>query len=186
VILGRAPGDIDFVAPDFAAIPASLAAEFLFRHVHPHDPPGKMLAQFVDPETAVRVDVFRACGGTLRRARDGVVSRADVLARLARLLLDPANGVVVPAKHADDYLLLTERVDDDEAEIAWPDHRRPSHPATFREARETLRQLIPARRNLHMTPEYSRDITAVCGRCLPINDFPLSDAKVILNLLGYC
>src|SRR5438045_3595837 len=36
----RPLNDIDFVAPAFDYVPETLADEFLFRHVHPFDPPG--------------------------------------------------------------------------------------------------------------------------------------------------
>jgi hypothetical protein len=61
--------DIDFIVSSFDCIPASLAEDFLLRHVHPNDRPGKTLLQCVDPETAVRVDVFRAYGGVMNRYR---------------------------------------------------------------------------------------------------------------------
>ena len=60
----RALNDIDFVTDSFDCIPESLADDFLFRHVHPFDPPGKTILQFIDAESALRVDVFRACGAT--------------------------------------------------------------------------------------------------------------------------
>jgi|SRR5580658_6071406 hypothetical protein len=58
----RPLNDIDFLVDSFDDIPKTLSGDFIFRHVHPHDPPAKTLLQCVDPETAVRVDVFRACG----------------------------------------------------------------------------------------------------------------------------
>jgi len=186
----RALNDLDFVAPGFDSIPTSLASDFLFRHVHPLDPPGKIILQFVDRDTALRIDVFRACGDTLHRAivvdQIRLVSAADLVARAARLLLDLADGVPVQAKHANDYLRLVERVSPAEMEAAWPDHRRPSHPAEFREARAVLRNLIPARPDLLTVPEYSRNAEAICARCHPVTGFPLADPRTILALLGYC
>ena len=43
----RPLNDIDFLARTFDDIPASLAQDFLFRHVHPHAPPAKSLMQCV-------------------------------------------------------------------------------------------------------------------------------------------
>jgi hypothetical protein len=190
----RALNDIDFIAPGFDSIPTTLAADFLFRHVHPLDPPGKTMLQIVDPETAVRIDVFRACGETMRRAvaidcefgRMAVVSLADLVSRQARQLLDLADGVPVPAKHAHDYLRLVESVTDAQMHAAWPDHRRPSHPEDFAEARALLRDLIAAHRDLLIDPTYSRDPGAICPRCRIVAHFPLADAHAILDLLGYC
>lgn len=175
----RALNDLDFVARDFDSIPASLAGDFLFRHVHPLDPRGKIILQFVDPDTALRIDVFRACGGTLRCTVVAdlefgpmpLVSMPDLVARAARLLLDLADGVPVPAKHAIDYLRLVDRVNRAEMETAWLDHRRPSHPAEFREARAELRNLIPARPDLLTVPEYSRNAGEICPRCRPATAF---------------
>lgn len=45
-----------------------LANDFTFSHIHPLDPPGKMLLQAIDPDSAVRIDVFRAYGETIALA----------------------------------------------------------------------------------------------------------------------
>jgi hypothetical protein len=197
----RPPGDLDFVAPDFDSIPASLARDFLFRHVHPSGPPGRMLLQFADPETALRVDVFGASGsdvsrasGTLGRASVvdfefgpmPVVSGEDLLARLVRLLLDLAHGGAVPAKHAADYLRLADLVSPKAMEAAWSDHRKPSQPAGFHAASELVRSLILAHPECLIAPEYSRNAGESCARCRPIAGFPLADARTILGLWGYC
>ncbi len=186
--------DIDFAAPDFDSIPTTLAADFLFRHVHPLDPPGKTMLQFIDHETAIRIDVFRACGGTLRRAvivnlefgRLQIVSAADLVAREARLLLDLADGVPVHAKHARDYLRLVESVRPEEMGTTWPEHRRPSHPTEFREVHSLVEGLIRSRADLLTAPEYSRNAGEICPRCQPVAAFPLADPREILALLGYC
>ena len=182
----RALNDIDFVAGSFDCIPETLATDFLFRHVHPSDPPGKMILQCVDPETAVRVDVFRACGATMDRARDGIVSIEDLAARAARLTLDLAEGVAVPAKHAADFLRLSTMVDAALVEEAWHDHRKPAHPATFQQARRLLAELIPACPHLLITLKYSQDTEARCARCTAVEAFPLADARRIVSLLGNC
>lgn len=59
--------DLDFVAASFDSIPETIGSELLLRHVHPQDPPGKTMLQGVDPETGVRIDVFRAYGGEMER-----------------------------------------------------------------------------------------------------------------------
>jgi len=61
--------------------------------------------QAVDPETAVRVDVFRAYGKEMDRAvvlegTDGgmrIISLEDLVARTARLCLDLASDTPIPA-----------------------------------------------------------------------------------------
>lgn len=190
----RALNDLDFVASVFDRIPETLADDFLFRHIHPGDPPGKTILQCIDPDSAVRIDVFRGYGATLRRAcrldlwfgTFQVISIEDLVARAARLVLDVADGVSVPSKHANDFLRLVELVDPEAVEAAWQDHRKPAHPATFEEATSLLLHLIPARQNLLITTEYSKDTKEVCRRCAPTAAFHLADPKVVLSLLGYC
>jgi hypothetical protein len=193
--LGLAPidrglNDADFVAPSFHSIPSTLAGDFLFRHVHPLDPPGKMMFQMIHRVSALRIDVFRAYGGMLKRTiradSQQVVSLEDLLARQARMLLDLAAGLPVPAKHARDYLRFIAAVELAAIETVWLDHRKPTQPSTFREVRQTLPGLIHAHRELLITPEYSKNPTEVCPRCSPTAAFPLADPTTILALLGYC
>jgi hypothetical protein len=108
---GRKPllrnlNDIDFIAGSFDGIPKTLAKDFLFRHVHPTDPPGKMMMQLIDPASRLRVDIFRAFGETISRASSltgllavsfRVISIEDLLARAARLALDVVRCVPTPS-----------------------------------------------------------------------------------------
>jgi hypothetical protein len=165
-----------------------------FRHIHPLDPPGKTLVQFVDPNSAVRVDVFRAYGGALRRTGAGdclgsavrLISLEDLVARMARLAQDLSGNVPTPSKHARDFLRLAELVKPADVEIAWEDQRKPAGPRTFREANDLLQSLIPARRNLLITSKYSSNAEEICPRCAPTAGFALADPRLILFLLGYC
>ena len=186
--------DIDFVAPAFECIPETLARDFLFRHVHPFDPPGKTIMQLVDADTSLRVDVFRVEEGVMSRTISvdvpsgslRLISVEDVLAREARLLLDLYAGVPVPAKHAGDYLRLAELVQSSTMETAWQDHRKPTHPMTFGETNTFVKELIATRRNLLINPDYSKDTAEICRRCVPTPAFQLADPNVVLSLLGYC
>lgn len=186
--------DIDFVAQGFDCIPQTLARDFLFRHVHPLDPPGKTILQLVDAETAVRIDLFRAYGAIMTRALSldflsrsiQIVSVEDVLARTARLLLDLVPGVQVPAKHANDFLRLANLLQSSEVEVAWQDHRKPDHPVTFHEADTLVRGLMATHRHLLVAPQYSKDITQTCSRCRTSATFPLAEPQLVSSLLGYC
>jgi hypothetical protein len=186
--------EIDFVAPAFECIPETLARDFLFRHVHPFDPPGKTMMQLVDADTSLRVDVFRANGGIMSRAISidvpsgplRVISVEDVLAHEARLLLNLDPSLPVPAKHADDYERLVGLVKSSDMETAWQDHRKPTHPMTFWETNTLLKGLIATRRNLLTITEYSKDTAEICPRCVQTPSFQLADPKVVLSLLGYC
>jgi hypothetical protein len=196
---GHAPStrplnDIDFVASAFNCIPKTLAEDFLFRHVHPFDPPGKTILQLVDAETALRIDLFRAYGETMRRTVSlnlpsgpiQLISQDDIQARAARLLLDLRGGLPVPANHANDYLRLERLVQPFGVEAAWPDHRKPDHPTKFREAGTLVQRLMATHRDLLITVDYSKDATQVCPRCVGTDAFPLADSHLVLSLLGYC
>jgi hypothetical protein len=186
--------DIDFVASAFDCIPATLARDFLFRHVHPFDPPGKTMMQLVDADTSLRVDLFRADGGIMSRAISvdlssgplRVSSVEDVIAHTARLLLDLDASVPIPAKHAGDYLRFAQFVNSSNMETAWQDHRKPTHPTKFCETNRLVKSLIATRRNLLISPECSKDTTEVCPRCVRTPTFELADPNVVLSLLGYC
>ena len=100
--------DIDFVTRSFENLPHSLRADYIFRHVHPSDPPGETILQAIDPVNALRIDVFRAYGSTAARAAPiqlenatvQLISLEDLLARSARLVMDLAQDVPVPSKYA--------------------------------------------------------------------------------------
>ena len=190
----RPLNDVDFVASTFGCIPETLARDFLFRHVHPLDPPGKTILQLVDAETAVRVDLFRAYRTIMSRTVSlqflsssiQLVSSEDVLARTARLLLDIRKGIPVPAKCAYDYLRLANLMEPSSVEVAWQDHREPDHPLTFREANTIVRDLVATDGHLLVTPKYSNDLNQICSRCVATPAFPLADPHLILSLLQYC
>jgi hypothetical protein len=190
----RPLNDMDFLADSFDDIPKTLAADFVFRHVHPQDPPGKALLQSVDPETAVRVDVFRAYGNTIARAIaveiDGgslrMISVEDLTARIARLSMDLGCDTPMPAKHSRDFLRLLPLVETDAMESVWQEHRKPSDPESFAEVSRLLIDLIATRKDLQIIPSYSHDPDERCSRCEATEAFPLADAGHILSLLGYC
>jgi hypothetical protein len=190
----RTLNDLDFIVDSFDSIPQTLANDFLFRHIHPFDPPGKTILQFVDPDSCLRLDVFRACGGTMARtirvdlpsASIQLISLQDLTARTARLVLDLAEGIPVSSKHARDFLDCVDLVEQARVESVWQDHRKPTHPITFQEAVRLLSDLIPTRQTLLVTAEYSKDADAVCPRCSPTPAFQLANPNAILSLLGYC
>jgi hypothetical protein len=186
--------DIDFVAAAFDCAPETLARDFLFRHVHPLDAPGKTILQLIDVETTLRIDLFRAYAAIMARTRPlrlpfgpvQLISGEDVLVRAARLLLDLRSGIPVAAKHASDYLRLAQLMQTSDLEVAWQDHRKPDHPVMFRDANMLVRGLLASHRNLLITPDYSKDATQICSRCVPTTAFPLADPHLVLSLLGYC
>jgi hypothetical protein len=152
------------------------------------------LFQCVDTESAVRVDIFRGYGGETRRTSIvhfafgaiRLISFEDLVARSARLALDLANDVPTPAVHAIDFLRLVELATTPEIESVWPDHRKPSHPASFAEVSDLLHDIIPSRRQLLVSRNYSKDVAARCPRCSDTSTFRLANPSVVLSLLGYC
>jgi hypothetical protein len=188
----RPLNDIDFLAPSFDHLPGDLHKTFLFRHVHPFDPPGKTMLQAVDADEGVRIDVFNDGGAASTRAEaiylsgweTKIISIEDLLARMARLTLNIAFGEAVPDKHARDFLRLSQLANLECVEKVWPNHRRVNQPATFREAHKLLQNLIPHRQNLLFTPAYS-EAFKVCKRCIPTADFRLADPKRLYSILGY-
>jgi hypothetical protein len=190
----RALNDLDFITGAFDCIPGTLSQDFLFRHIHPVAPPGKTLLQLIDQDAALRIDIFRCCGETMKRAIRvdlpfgplQVVSLEDLVARAARLLLDLAAGVPVASKHARDYLRFVKVTSSMKMESVWQDHRKPMHPTTFRETNGQLQDLIPRCDSLLISPQYSQDPNQACPQCEPTDAFQLADPKVVLSLLGYC
>lgn len=190
----RKLNDIDLLVESFDRIPTALADHFVFRHVHPHDAPGKTLLQGVDPETGVRVDVFRAYGCEMERATrvdlcgvsTRMVSLEDLTARSARLCMDLAARVAVPARHTRDFARLLPLVEMAAMEPVWEEHRKPSHPALFAHAARLLTDLIERRKDLQIAPVYSQDSDARCPRCEGTRAFPLADGRQVLAFLGYC
>jgi hypothetical protein len=188
----RPLNDIDFLATSFDCLPKDLHKTFLFRHVHPFDPPGKTMLQAIDVDEAVRVDVFNDGGVASRRAEAmslskwemQIISMEDLLARMARLTLNIVYGETVPAKHARDFFRLSKLANLECMEKVWPYHRRENHPATFRKAHELLRDLVPYRQELLITPAYSTAFE-ICKRCIPTPSFELADPKRLFSILGH-
>jgi hypothetical protein len=191
---GRAPGDIDLVVPSFAAIPQTLCDEFLCIHVHPNAEPGRLILQLVAPGEPIRIDIFSAVGKTLSRAVQGkvgdhavrFVSMEDLASRLARTLLDLGRDKPVPAKFANDFRPIVDRLDRKAVEIAWQDHRADDDPESFDEACNQIAVLLALHDDLLIEQEYSKDADAVCSRCDANAGFPIASPRAILGILGYC
>ncbi len=186
--------DVDFVVESFASIPGTLAKSFLIRHIHPKATEGKTLMQLVDPDEALRIDIFRAYGAAMKRCRPlcladtaiQMVSAEDLAARAASLLMDLEGGSTVASKHALDFQRLVNAIDLDRVKIAWQDYRKPTHPATFKETSLRVRELIQSRAELLIVPEYLHDVDALCPKCEEIAPFCLASARTIRSILGYC
>jgi len=185
--------DLDFIVSSFDCIPEGVGRDFLVRHVHPYDPPGKTLLQCVDPETGVRIDVFRAYGTVVNRVAPidspgslKLISIQDLTARAGRLCWDLMLDKPVAPKYAADFLRLLEVVDVHLAESIWHEHRNSWTPDSFGDAAFELRRLIESHSHLLISPTYSTDLTEVCDRCRNLATFSLAEAGQILGLLGYC
>lgn len=190
----RSLNDLDFATTSFSTVPNTLGTEFLIRHVHPLDPVDKLIAQFVSSELVLRIDVFRTHVDVMNRANPvqtefgeiKVVSLEDLAARAARLTLPLANRQPVLSKHASDFLRLVNVVNLEDAERAWPQHRRIDDPETFSKAATLLREVIPYNANLLTTETYSQDTSENCSRCSTVEGLELASGEAILSILGYC
>jgi hypothetical protein len=164
------------------------------RHVHPDDPPGKNLLQFVDPDTSLRLDVFRAYGSVMDRTFEAdlgfglyrIISLEDLTARAARLSWDLSGDRMVAPKHVRDFVRLLEVVNSDNVENVWQEHRNRNSPERFSDATVDLGRLIEERARQLVFPTYSVDVTAVCERCRETGALRLADLNRILDILGYC
>lgn len=185
--------DIDFIVSAFDYIPETLNADFLFRHVHPDDPPGKTLLQAVEPEQAVRVDVFRAYGSEMNRLCSielggfclKLVSLPDLAARHARLCWDLVDSKQVPCKYVQDFLRLIQRVPLEDIKDVWQEHRKPYSAENFSESVSELQRVITLRPDLIVAGEYSTNVKEVCLRCRETKTFPLANLTRIYSILGY-
>jgi len=185
--------DIDFITPALRYVPETLTDDFLIRHVHPLDAPGKTILQLVDPETRLRINLFRACNPMLTSTLSlgfsfgqiQLISGEDVVAHAARILLELRVGAPVAGKHANNYLRLAGLIHIPDLEAAWHHHRKPDHPKTFEEVNSLVRSSIASHSELLITPDYSQDATQICPRCVPLPAFPLADPHLVLALLGY-
>lgn len=189
--------DIDFLVASFDDVRTMPAEALFLRHVHPYDPPGKMLLQGVHRETSVRVDVFRAYGREMERTEaaeiGGVKLRLlrleDLVARHARLCWDWVEGKTMAPKYARDFLrMLDVAAVELQAglEAVWQEHRKRGFPATFVETAHEVRRAIVNRRASLVDPVYSTDVNEVCARCQAAAAFPLAPPQEMLARLGYC
>jgi len=186
--------DLDFIAARFDCIPPSLGAVVLSRHVHPHDPPAKTMLQAVDPDTSVRIDVFRAYGSEMERAQSielvesafQIVAFEDLVARHARLCCDLLREQNLAPKFARDFLRMVAFAKPEHIENVWQEHRKLEDPRRFSEAADLLREAIAARTELLIPAVYSTDVDEVCLRCESTVAFRLADPGQVFALLGYC
>lgn len=186
--------DLDFIAATFDCLPVTLGNLLIFRHVHPQDLPAKTMLQAVDPDTAVRVDVFRAYGSEMKRVQRlelansvfQIVAFDDLVARHTRLCCDLLRGRKVAPKYARDILRMLDFANYHRIENLWQEHRTPDDPKTFRDAAASVREAIRKHSNLLIPPVYSTDVDEVCPRCDRTTAFSLGDARQVFGLLGYC
>jgi hypothetical protein len=193
VAVRRPLNDIDLVVEGFAAIPESLAHAFLQHHVHPDAAEGKTLLQLIDRPHALRVDLFRAFGGTLSRAstldRDtgplAVLSVEDLVARTTAFVAGHLRrGATVDVKHATGFASLRGLGRPDALATAWHDHRQ-QVAGTLEEAAREAERALAAHPELVVDEPYSTQ-PATCERCRAHGSFRPAPAERILEILGYC
>ncbi len=188
----RPLNDLDFVVDGFAAIPDAVADRFLLHHVHPFAAEGKTLVQLIDPERAVRVDLFRTIGRTLSRSgplgtetgRLDVVSLEDLIARTtAHVYSRLRAGRTIDARYARTFLDLSGLGTESVLEEAWQDHREEIS-GSFAEASRHASRLLALHPELVANDEYSAVITP-CDRCRNHGRFRCAPPGRIVEVLGY-
>jgi hypothetical protein len=185
--------DVDLVVEHFDAIPAALADRFVLNHIHPHAPEGKTLMQLIARDCALRVDVFKAFGTTLSRARaldseqtgllpvlgvEDLVTRttAQVCGRLRK-------GLEIDGKHVRAFTRLADLGRPTQLEEAWQSHRE-DVPGTLHQATREAYHLLARHPELVVSEEYSSVVTA-CDRCQDYGPFRLASPETVVAILGY-
>jgi hypothetical protein len=191
-IARRRLNDLDFVIDSFDSIPASLADRFLMHHIHPHAREGKLLLQLVDPNTGLRVDLFRAFGRALTRAnrmdeQTGslmVLSVEDLRARsTAHVCGHLRQGCPIAMKCVRAFTRLAGLGESAQLADAWRDHQQ-DVPGTLEEATQQANQLIARSPELLVTETYSAQVTA-CDDCADRGPFRRAAPELIVGILGY-
>jgi hypothetical protein len=188
----RPLNDLDFVVESLDSIPASVTDCFLVHHVHPRAERGKLLLQLVEPEHAVRIDLFGQFGGTLARTlvlggRAGpieLLAVEDLFARTVSSLLSALRkGQAYEAKQAQFFRRLDGLGEAAALKLAWRDHRQ--------DAKESLAEAVAAVRHLlrkSAAPLISRPYSAtvtLCAKCEDSERFVRAAPERILDVLGY-
>jgi hypothetical protein len=184
----RPLNDLDFVVESFSSIPGALAGGFLVHHIHPQAQEGKTLLQLIDPEQALRIDLFRQFGATLARTEriHGllVISLEDLVARTASLVLGHLRkGHAIDVKHARAFRRLSGLGDPAKMDAAWRDHRQ-SERESFHDAERDTHKLLARHPELIIREQYSTEIRT-CSKCQDIGPFQRALPESIVKALGY-
>lgn len=156
--------DLDFVARNVTPASSGIADEFLVSHYHAPDVTKAML-QLVDPETALRIDVFPDLDGVVASASFATLQGVELRVVDPRSILDHKLRTIRGATRPID-----------------PKHRRDV---------AALAAICGTTIDLPIIPEaiesYSQDVDAVCRRCLLSETpaLPLAPKREIFAILGY-
>ena len=157
-------------------------------HIHPHASEGKTLLQLIDPEQALRIDLFRQFGSTLARTETlnglTVISLEDIVARTTSLVVGHLRkGRTIDPKHALAFRRLAGLGDPAKIDAAWHDHRQ-SELESFDQAAELTHQLLDLHPERVIRERYSTDVR-VCAQCQDIGPFRRTRPDTIVKILGY-
>lgn len=192
LVHSRLFGDVDIIINTLDDLPATLVDDFICPHVHPFGKRGDLLIQLVNPQDAIRLDVFCAVGNAVLRAENValgsnkffVISCEDLMAKTTSLLMKLSRGGTVSAKHAQDFTTLLPLVSD-AIEDVWQEYRNNLDPPTFRETVPYVRDLILTHSHALVNPSYNKDVTAKCPKCQTVGLFKPADPRDIFKILGY-
>jgi hypothetical protein len=152
-----------------------------------------MLLQFIDPERALRIDLFRAFGATLSRARLldeqtsplRVVAVEDLVARTtAHVCGRLRRGRQIDLKHVRAFKRLAGLGRSQQLDEAWQDHCQDVL-GRLVEARDEAQQLLAEHPERVVSEKYSTVVTE-CERCQDYRRFRRARPETIVDILGYC
>jgi hypothetical protein len=183
--------DLDLVVASANALPPTLGEAFLVRHFHPHAQRGRILIQLADARERLRIDVFTVIGASLQRAASfanglAVLSKEDLAARLASILLGLDRGRPVERKYLSRFERVSASIDVSAMARVWLEHRGSDDPATYDEAVKRFRAAALAHPELLQDPIYATAVGPPCPDCAASSSFKCAPAERFLSVFGYC
>lgn len=190
--------DIDLLIEKPDDILPSVTDDFMIYHYHPpgvDDPveTSYFFYAFVDPETKLKADVFpyrwSSPGRFIQAGFHGdsvrIVGIEDQMIQCLYDVSRISKEIKVDPKQLEDVHTFMKIADTNLAEKIWRKNNHPSYPKTFREALERADNLRKEKHEWWQKHPYRRPKPYVCDRCQERSDYPITDMKLIYEVLGY-
>jgi len=194
--LHRPLHDLDLAVSDVESLPPVEGEALLVSHYHPDSATsgtGRLLLQLVDPETALRIDIFHALPGAFHRASPlghcsphiFVACIEDVLVRSILVLGAQIESGSVEFKHVETIQRLSDIVKMEKADQLWATIDQGVWPGSIREAIEHAGSVLQDHPSLYGVLQYGRLDDPPCDQCLWTDRYPLAEKHRIFEILGY-